>query len=247
MTSSAVSSRVALIVGGVRGIGLATGEILASAGWTVVAADRDPAEPAVAGQFDCRRVDIQDSDQVDALARALLADHGRLDGLVNAAGFNRHESVATLRDATWTALLDVHVGGVLRCCRAFYPALAASRGAVVNFSSINAQIGRPRRGPYAAAKGGIEALTRALAIEWAPDGIRVNAVSPGIIDTRMVQENLAKGLVDRESLLGAIPLGRFGEAHEVGEAVAFLLTARAAYITGQVLAVDGGVLANGNW
>lgn len=247
MSADPTAARVALVVGGIRGIGLATAEALAADGWRVVAADRDAAEAEVAARFDCRRLDIQDSAAVDAFASRLLADHGRLDGLVNAAGFNRHEAVADLNDATWLSLLDVHIGGVLRCCRALYPALAATRGAVVNFSSINAQIGRPKRAPYAAAKGGIEAMTRTLAIEWAPAGIRVNAVSPGIINTRMVQENLAKGLVDRESLTGAIPLARFGEASEVAAAVAFLLSGKASYITGQTLAVDGGVLANGNW
>jgi len=247
MERSSRGQRIALVVGGARGIGLASGEALRAAGWQVVAADRDPAEPELARRFDCRLVDIRDSAAVDGLVRAVLADHGRIDGLVNAAGFNKHESVAELADETWSALLDVHIGGVLRCCRACHPALRQARGAVVNFSSINARIGRPRRGPYAAAKGGIEALTRTLAVEWAGDGIRVNAVSPGIINTRMVQDNLARGLVDRDSLLGAIPLGRFGEASEVAAAVTFLLSGQASYITGQTLAVDGGVLANGNW
>ncbi len=247
MTGLSRRTPIALVVGGVRGIGLATGQALQAAGWQVVLADRDAAEPAVAERFDCRQADITSSSSVDEMVAGVVADHGGFDGLVNAAGFNRHQSVEELEDTTWSSLFDVHLGGVLRLCRAALPALRARPGAVVNFSSINAQIGRPRRVPYAAAKGGIEALTRTLAIEWAPHGIRVNAVSPGIINTRMVQDNLAKGLVDRDSLLGAIPLGRFGEAAEVAGTVAFLLSDTASYITGQTLAVDGGVLANGNW
>ncbi len=247
MSDTGNPNPVVIIVGGIRGIGLATGEILQDRGWKAVLLDRDVADPDVAGHFDCRLVDVTDSASVDRAVAGIVRDHGRLDGLVNAAGYNRHGAVADLTDDIWTGLFDVHLGGVLRFCRACQPHLARQGGAVVNFSSINSRIGRPKRAPYAAAKAGVEAMTRTLAVEWAGVGIRVNAVVPGIINTRLVQDNIAKGLVDPASLLSAIPLNRFGEASEVAEVVAFLMSDAASYVTGQSIVVDGGALADGSW
>ena len=245
---------VVAVIGGSRGIGLAVGRCLLRDGWRVAVADLDPpeadgsADGSDAGDpFHYIRADIADSASVDRLAAGVQALGGPVRGLVNAAGYNRHAPLSEIDDATWQGLLDVHLGGVIRACRAFHPLLREDRGAVVNFSSIGARIGRPRRAPYGAAKAGIEALTRTLAVEWAAAGIRVNAVAPGIVDTRMIRENIAQGRVDPESLRRGIPLGRFGEPAEIAEAVAFLLSDRASYITGQTLAVDGGVLANGDW
>ncbi len=246
-----------VVIGGARGIGLAVGRYLLRDGWQIVVADLDPPEAEKPGGAEVRgnaasalhyiRTDIADSASVDGLAAKVQAMGGPVCGLVNAAGYNRHRAVSDIDDATWQELLDVHLGGVIRACRAFHPILRESQGAVVNFSSIGARIGRPRRAPYGAAKAGIEAFTRTLAIEWAADGIRVNAVAPGIVDTRMIRENIERGLVDPDSLCRNIPLGRFGEPAEIAEAAAFLLSDRASYVTGQTLAVDGGVLANGAW
>lgn len=244
---------VAIVTGGARGIGLATASCLSARGWRVVAADleapaADRGEPALPDGVRFVTTDVGNSASVDALVANALAAEGRIDALVNCAGITRHQLVAELDDSTWRDLLDVHVGGTLRCCRAALPALRASeRGAVVNFSSVAAHLGRPRRAPYSAAKAGIEAITRTLAVEWAADKVRVNAVAPGWIRTRLVQKILDTGLSQQDELLSHIPLGRFGEPDEIATTVAFLLSRDAGYITGQTIVIDGGATINGNW
>ena len=244
----------ALVTGGARGIGREVAGLLHAAGWNVAIADRDlPSEDEARedsrlANFFPVRMDVCDSASVDAGVAAVLARFGRIDGLVNAAGYNRHEPVAEAQDATWQELFEVHLGGTLRCCRSAFAALRDSpSGVVVNFSSVAGRRGRPNRGPYSAAKAGIEALTRTTAIEWAPYGIRVNAVVPGWINTRLVQQNLLAGRSDASSLFAAIPLKRFGEPSEVASVVGFLMSAQSSYMTGQSLVVDGGALINGNW
>lgn len=240
-------AKVAVIVGGARGIGLATGQILRETGWKVVLADLDGLDEHRGTEFGCHTVDVTDSASVDRLIADIKSTHKRLDGLVNTAGFNRHSRVEEIKDDLWETLFDVHLGGTLRLCRAAFPLLREAKGSVVNFSSINSRIGRPRRAPYAAAKAGVEAMTRTLAVEWAASGIRVNAVVPGIVNTRLVQNNIAQGLADRESLVRAIPLKRMAEPEELGRVVEFLLSSHASYITGQSIFVDGGATINGDW
>ncbi len=241
-------SPVALVVGGARGIGLASAFALRADGFRVIVADRDT-DGDGDGTFDGERrhVDVTRTAEVDALVRALATEQGRLDAVVNCAGYNRHALAVDLDDAIWRELVDVHLGGSLRLARACFPLLCEHRGTLVNFSSIAARFGRLERSAYSAAKGAIESLTRTLACEWAPHGIRVNAVVPGFINTRLVRANVAAGRSDLAALTRAVPLARLGEPGEVAEVVRFLVSPRASYITGQAIVVDGGVTINGHW
>ena len=240
-------SSVVVVFGGSRGIGLAIGELLKNNKWIVILADLDTPGIEVTKKFDFFKVDITNTEQLNKLFIYIEKKYRCLDGLVNAAGYNSHSSVVELDDKKMEDLLNVHLSGVVRSSRVFYDLLKNNNSSIVNFSSIGARIGRPRRAIYAAAKAGVEAFTRTLSIEWANDNIRVNCVVPGIINTRMVSQNIKDGLVDVESLINSIPLKRFGDPNEVAEAVMFLLSKKASYITGQSIVVDGGVLANGNW
>lgn len=244
----------ALVTGGARGIGLETAWALIQKGWQVAIADRDPptesditADPRLRQMLHIR-MDVADTPSVDRGIAQVQEHFGALDGLVNAAGYNHHEPVSAISDAVWQSLFEVHLGGTLRCCRAALPALRSSRaGAVVNFSSVAGRRGRPNRGAYSAAKAGIEALTRTMAVEWAPEGIRVNAVVPGWINTRLMHATLHNGQTSADSVLKAIPLARFGEPAEVAQVATFLLSTESSYMTGQSLVIDGGALINGKW
>jgi NAD(P)-dependent dehydrogenase (short-subunit alcohol dehydrogenase family) len=245
--------RVAFVSGAARGIGMAIAETFVAEGCGVAIGDLDEAEAvAVAERLGERafalRLDVTDTASVDAAVAKTLERFGRLDALINVAGTINPQPSQEVTDDAWSGLLAVHLDGTFRCCRAAYPALAESdTAAIVSISSVAAKVGIPKRLSYSAAKAGIEGLTRVLAVEWAEAGIRVNAVAPGYTMTKRMEGTIASGLLDETQVTRLIPMRRFAAPEEIANAVYFLASPRASYVTGQTLYADGGAVVNSHW
>jgi 2-keto-3-deoxy-L-fuconate dehydrogenase len=235
---------VAVVTGGASGIGLATALELGSRGATVAAVDQDVS----GGVGDVARVGVQRLGHAAAVARTverIAADLGGIDVLVNNAGIGAQGSVADTDDEEWLRVLDVNVVGIARMSKAALPHLRRSRAAaVVNTCSVAAFVGLPRRAAYSASKGAVLALTRAMAADHVGEGIRVNCVSPGTVNTPWVQRLLASA-ADPESELARLsarqPTGRLVEPEDVARAIAYLASPRSGSVTGISLSVDGGM------
>lgn len=237
---------VAVVTGGGHGIGRACAARLAAEGARVAVTDVDraAADEVLAGLPDPARhrayaVDVTRTEQVEAAFGTVVEDFGQLDLLVNVAGGDtEYGSFADTDDEIWLRMLDLNLLGVVRCCRAALPHLRGSAfgPAIVTVSSINGQIALGRE-PYSAAKAGLASLTENLAASLGPDGIRVNAVAPGTIRTRNWDD--APGGAD--SMQPFYVLGRVGEPDDIAAAAAYLGSPDAAWVTGQVLVVDGGL------
>lgn len=229
----------ALVTGGTRGIGAGVVHVLASQGWQVIAATQSEAEieefEAPAGTTTAR-VDVTDQATVDAL----LAGIDRLDGLVNCAGILMRGEEYDLYN--FQKVIDVNLVGTMRMCVAAKDKLAETGGSIVNIASMLTYFGGPLVPAYSASKGGVGQLTKALAGKWAGDGVRVNAVAPGWIDTEMTQA-LQADPSRNGPLMNRTPMNRWGQTNEVGALVAWLLSDQASFITGSVYPVDGGYSA----
>jgi len=244
-----LAGKVALVTGASRGIGRAIAVALGSRGAKVIvnyAANEAAAGEAVAavqaagGTAVSKRFDVSVPAEVDAAIRDIATDGG-LHILVNNAGIAVNGLVLGGKDADWKRAIDVNLNGTYYCTRAALRPLLKARdsGRIINITSITAEIGSAGQAPYVAAKAGVIGLTKTLAREYASRGITVNAVAPGYIDTDMTATELPPAR--REELLKSIPLGRVGAPADVAAAVAYLAGPGAAYVTGQVLRVNGGL------
>ena len=241
--------QVALVTGASRGIGQAIARTLAAAGMAVIGSATTDAGAEAIGQalagFDgCRgiRLDVNDGAAVEAAIDAIVAAGGGLHVLVNNAGITRDALAMRMKDEAWDAVLDTNLKAVFRCCRAaIRPMMKQRFGRIVNITSVVGASGNAGQANYAAAKAGVAGMTRALARELGSRNITVNCVAPGFIATDMT-EVLPEA--QKAALLAQIPLGRLGQADEIAAAVEFLASARAGYITGTELHVNGGMYMN---
>jgi 3-oxoacyl-[acyl-carrier protein] reductase len=234
-------SKIAVVTGAGSGIGRAVARQLASDGFAVVATDIDEAAAQrTAAEFGgpARRVDVTDPESVQVLADEL----GRVDALVNNAGIWKPAPLAGTTPEHFRAVMEVNVLGTVLCTQVLVPLMPAG-SAVVNLTSLNAATAAPGFGIYPATKAAIVALTRQASLEWSAAGIRVNAVGPGLVRTEAT-EPLFTAPTSPEAFAAVIPAGRLGAPEDVASAVSFLVSSAAAYITGQVLYVDGGIDAS---
>jgi NAD(P)-dependent dehydrogenase (short-subunit alcohol dehydrogenase family) len=243
-----------VVTGGGRGIGAATAARFAAEGARLAILDRDPAlgadtesrlkEEGADARF--YQVDVADEQSVVSGAEQVVRDFGQVDVLVNNAGIGRLGASMSFPADDFRESLDVMVTGVFLCSREFGKAMRDSGGgAIVNLSSINGIVAFPMRLAYSAAKAAVISMTKVLATEWAAYGIRVNAVAPGNTRTEMVQEAIDQGLIDLDAYMDHTPLQRLAEPEEIAEAVLYMASPRSRFVTGQVIAADGGWTAFG--
>ncbi len=242
--------KVALVTGAARGIGLATAKRFLAEGWRVALLDieNDLLKSAVAALATPEHTlalhcDVSDAKAVAAAIDKVATRFGRLDALVNNAGVAVFAPLLETSDADWSRILEVNLTGPFICTKAAAPLMREHGGAIVNITSISAVRASTLRSAYGTSKAGLAHLTKQLAVELASLGIRVNAVAPGPVDTAMAKAVHTAEI--RADYHDAIPLDRYGLEEELAEAIFFLSCERSSYITGQILAVDGGFDAAG--
>ncbi|HEV3044044.1 MAG TPA: SDR family NAD(P)-dependent oxidoreductase [Roseiarcus sp.] len=244
--SHSLSGRVAAVTGGARGIGDAIAARLLIDGASVFALDKAaPSEPRDGVVY--LEADVTDPASVAAAFKAIDAAAGQIDILVNNAGIQRVGLVGKVSFADWSAVVATHLNGFFLCASEAVPRMVArgKGGAIVSIASTAAFVGLPGRSAYCAAKAGILGLTRALSLEVASVGIRVNAVAPGFTRTKFIDQALADGSLQEDWMIARVPMKRLAATEEIANAVRYLAGDEASYVTGQSLVADGGWIVQG--
>ena len=250
-----LSERVVIVTGGATGIGATLAEGLLASGARVSVWGRDSAK---LDRFTARMqgshateplacaVDVTDAASIELGVTKVLDRWGYVNGLVNGAGSMKVGDSVDFEEADFRAIVDVNLVGTFLCSQRVGRVMRdAGGGNIVNIGSMATFVGQPRRAAYSAAKAGIAGITRTLAVEWGPHGIRVNAIAPGYIETGMALENARRGLLPLDKVLSRTPLGRIGQPDELVPAALYLLSDVSSFVTGTVIPIDGGWLANG--
>ena len=229
--------KTAVVTGGGSGIGRATADRLRADGYHVATIDLNPSDDEFA-----QTADVTDRTQVQAALSAIRAQLGPVAILVNAAGLDGFKRFTDLTFDEWQKVIDVNLNGVFHCIQAVLPDMVdAAWGRIVNISSSSTHSGTANMSHYVAAKSAVNGLTKSLALEYGPAGITVNAVPPGFIDTPMLRNAEARGMLGNvQATIAATPVRRMGTPEDIAAACAFLISEEAGYITGQILGVNGG-------
>ncbi len=247
-----LANKVAIVTGGSKGIGSGIARVFCAEGAAVVIASRGPEEgnrmvaelEASGGRAWYAPTDVTDSPSIQAMIQGTVQRYGRLDILVNNAGYHLSKNVEQTSEQEWEFIINTNLRSTFLCSKFAIPHLRRTRGNIINVSSMVGLVGQPNAGAYSASKGGQIAMTRGMALDFAADGIRVNALCPGWVQTPLVEDWFSQQKdpeASRRYIFGAHPLGRIGTVEECGQAAAYLASAEAAFVTGITLNLDGGI------